>query len=978
MYKLISSAVLLLCVASAAAQLPTNATGNTLVNGTTASNASVASTNSAAFKMSIQGAQINWGTGVNTVTSPTIYFRNTTASTGKIWAINSGNTGFFSISDATGTTTPLTITNRLVINPTGNVGIGVAAPDATLHLKAGTSAAGTAPLRFTATGSSLLTTAQQGAMEYNGSALFFTPGTARKEIAFTDLSNVTGPVTVAKGGTGLTTVPAGALLYASALNTVSALPIGATQGHILTVGPAGMPQWQAAAGGSGSGWNLTGNAGTTSGNFIGTTDAQDLRFRAGVGTDIKMVIQNNTGNVGIGTSNPAYLMEVSGATNATAYVRTTGTGPANMFVGNLTHSFGLQFMPAGNGAWPEGTSVLTTGSSPGNLVFHTLNPIQFFINNVERARFSLTGNFGLGTTTPSEKLDVAGNIRFSGALMPNNIAGTAGQVLTSNGAGAAPTWANPAGGGGSGWSLTGNAGTVPGTNFIGTTDDKDLVFKRGGLKSGLINLSLSNTAFGVNAMRDNTTGGSNSFFGSNAGAANTTGFQNTFIGKDAGALNTSGGFNTFTGTGAGGANNTGALNSFFGAYAGTANTTGQANNFFGYYAGAANTVGYYNNFIGMQSGLNNFDGAENNFVGFQAGFSNVSGNGNSYIGRAAGHSNVTGHNNIAIGSFALHDVASSSNNVAVGNNTGRGITTGGNNTIIGANVTGLPAALSNNIIIADGAGNRRINVDATGNIGIGTTNPLAKVHLYGENPELFLEGDANSYYTRIRIKSISNTGWIDNYGPVGGGLWLNVNSTSNKHIGLGTTPGGSMAITWDPAVVPFSVTGAQSHTGDFFKVNKNTSTTPGVIIPQTVFSINKDGNVSIGSVTTFPSGTGTNYKLAVAGDIMAEKLKVKLQNAGWPDYVFDNDYRLPSIKELEAFIQKNKHLPNVPSAEQIKKDGIDVGDNQRILLEKIEELTLYIIEQNKKIELLEADRQKIKEQEQQLVEIKKLLTATKQ
>jgi hypothetical protein len=106
-------------------------------------------------------------------------------------------------------------------------------------------------------------------------------------------------------------------------------------------------------------------------------------------------------------------------------------------------------------------------------------PLRFFTggtaNANERMRIDGTGKVGIGKTAPTEVLDVAGNFRLSGAFMPNNSAGTSGYVLQSNGAGAAPTWVAPSSA--SGWSLSGNAGTTPGTNFIGTTDDADLVFK---------------------------------------------------------------------------------------------------------------------------------------------------------------------------------------------------------------------------------------------------------------------------------------------------------------------------------------------------------------------------------------------------------------------------------------------------------------------------------------------------------------------
>jgi hypothetical protein len=106
-------------------------------------------------------------------------------------------------------------------------------------------------------------------------------------------------------------------------------------------------------------------------------------------------------------------------------------------------------------------------------------PLRFFTggtaNANERMRIDGTGKIGIGKTTPTEALDVEGNFRLSSAFMPNNNAGTAGYILQSNGAGAAPTWVSPSST--SGWSLTGNTGTTPATNFIGTTDDNDLVFK---------------------------------------------------------------------------------------------------------------------------------------------------------------------------------------------------------------------------------------------------------------------------------------------------------------------------------------------------------------------------------------------------------------------------------------------------------------------------------------------------------------------
>lgn len=112
-------------------------------------------------------------------------------------------------------------------------------------------------------------------------------------------------------------------------------------------------------------------------------------------------------------------------------------------------------------------------------------------------------------------------------------------------------------------------------------------------------------------------------------------------------------------------------------------------------------------------------------------------------------------------------------------------------------------------------------------------------------------------------------------------------------------------------------------------------------------TIKNDGKVGIG---TFTSSTwdGT-YKLYVKDGIRAEKIKVDVaQTEGWADYVFAPDYKLTSLVELDKFINKNRHLPEIPTSEEVYKNGIDLAEIQAKLLKKIEELTLYVIELNKK------------------------------
>ncbi|MBN9300144.1 MAG: hypothetical protein J0I41_24310 [Filimonas sp.] len=104
------------------------------------------------------------------------------------------------------------------------------------------------------------------------------------------------------------------------------------------------------------------------------------------------------------------------------------------------------------------------------------------------------------------------------------------------------------------------------------------------------------------------------------------------------------------------------------------------------------------------------------------------------------------------------------------------------------------------------------------------------------------------------------------------------------------------------------------------------------------------GNVGIGTIN--PS-----EKLSVDGNIRTRKVIVT--QTGWPDYVFDSSYQIPSLDSVSSFIQVNKRLPDMPSAAVVEKDGHDLGEVQKQLLKKVEELTLYVIEQQKKIAEIE-------------------------
>jgi hypothetical protein len=206
----------------------------------------------------------------------------------------------------------------------------------------------------------------------------------------------------------------------------------------------------------------------------------------------------------------------------------------------------------------------------------------------------------------------------------------------------------------------------------------------------------------------------------------------------------------------------------------------------------------------------------------------------------------------------------------------------------------------------------RMRITDIGNVGIGTTNPNAK---------LSVEGDISSNGVNQRIGFSTNDKFTNATGTI-------------AHYG--------MSITKNPSGQP---TVSQS---GYFGLNFYTTGSERM-------RISAGGNVGIGSLNP-------DEKLTVKGKIHAEEVRVDL--AVPADYVFEKyytgasalkaDYVMPSLAEVEKYTKANNHLPNVPSAQEIKDKGLQLGEMSNVLLQKVEELTLYIIEQNKKIEALEA------------------------
>ncbi|MGV8946330.1 MAG: beta strand repeat-containing protein [Lutibacter sp.] len=415
------------------------------------------------------------------------------------------------------------------------------------------------------------------------------------------------------------------------------------------------------------GTNITGTAtGLTSGNV--TTNANLTGPITSVGNATSVAAQTGTGSTFVMNTSPTLVTPNIGTPSAGVATNLTGTA-AGLTSGNVTTNANLTGPVTSTGnATAIANSVITNAMLANGAVTNLLG------TNTGDQTIILTGDV-TGSGTGSFAATIASNAvilaKFqqiaTNSLLGRSTAATGNVEVIMVGSGLTLSAGTLTAAGGSGWSLTGNASTVDGTNFIGTTDNIPFNIRVNNQKAGRIDHLLFNT-----------------FFGYQAGNSNTTGISNTASGVNTLFSNTTGSYNTANGF-----------------YALRDNTTGNSNTANGRQALLSNTIGAANTANGMQALYFNTTGNWNTANGYGSLTSNTTGNNNNANGMNALYGNTTGSQNTASGNSALATNTTGSNNTAIGNNAdvATNSTTGaialGSGAVAATNEFALPAGITN-------------------------------------------------------------------------------------------------------------------------------------------------------------------------------------------------------------------------------------------------------------------------------------------
>lgn len=325
--------------------------------------------------------------------------------------------------------------------------------------------------------------------------------------------------------------------------------------------------------------------------------------------------------------------------------------------------------------------------------------------------------------------------------------------------------------------------------------------------------------------------------------------------------------------------------------------------FYGFDAGRLAT-GDSNTLFGHQAGKSITSGPRNTIMGTQAGENVTTGKGNNFFGKFSGRMN-NGNDNVFIGDEAgINNTGS--NSVFLGNNSGQNSGTSSNSVFIGRNSGRFET------------NNNRLYVDNSN-----TTTPL----IYGEfdNNKLGINTSQTPGTFQITNPDSDKTSMYLLPKEISGS-----EDSSSVFFAEDFDADYGMEILYDGVGNELQVFGHNFGTvnGPHFQIKRD------------------DGRVAIGD------DFATGYKLSVDGKVACEEVLVDL-SGDWPDYVFQPEYELKSLEEVRNHINEKGHLPGVPSAQEVEENGIKVGEMNKVLMEKVEELTLYIIDLEARLKNLE-------------------------
>lgn len=390
------------------------------------------------------------------------------------------------------------------------------------------------------------------------------------------------------------------------------------------------------------------------------------------------------------------------------------------------------------------------------------------------------------------------------------------------------------------------------------------------------------------------------------------------------------------------------------------------------FIGSTNGVSLVFKVNNLRSGLIDYNFG-NTLFGYRAGValtpSGSQGVNNLAQGNQAMQATTTGSYNVALGGSALYNNQGGNNNNAIGFEALFANTTGSNNSAIGFGALRQNNGISNT---AMGYESMKSNTSGSYNMAYGTyslTNNQGGDANAGLGFEALKANVGGSRNVAMGNQALfSNQGGDENTALGGRAGYSNISGSRNVFIGYRAgepETGSNMLYIANNETANPLIKGNFHPTAPWIKFNVKPA--PGSPTPTTT------GYLAIGDFDTAPAGAGagglglpTNfvggaYRLYVQDGIMTEKLKVALRNsADWADYVFAPDYKLAPLEEVETFIKANNHLPNVPSADEMANNGIDVSKTSAKLMEKIEELTLYMIDLNKQVQSLKAENEALK------------------